>query len=110
MQIYDKERCLAYYQSKYNYMDYEDIELLFDIAIDILVNLKYPFKTINDKLIKEAQKQHPTWCLRCMQVQIDKSGISNLVGYSENGVSMTFDKSGLPQYLIDEVTSQALIV
>ena len=45
-----------------------------------------------------------------MQVQIDKTGINNLVGYSENGVSMTFDKAGLPQHLIDEITSQALIV
>lgn len=108
MNVYDKEKCISYYKRKYSYMSFEDIELLYDMALDIFMNTKYPFRyDIDDTLISIENKKHTTWCLRCMQEMIDKMGISNLIGYSENGVSLTFDKTGISQSLLDEIVAEA---
>lgn len=106
---YDKNRCITYFHNKYDYMDSDEIELLYDIACDIYINLRYPFAKVYSVSEKDLLK-HPTWFLRCIQEIIDKEGISNVIGYSENGVSMTFDKTGLSQSLIDEITSVAGVV
>lgn len=107
MKIYDKNECITYYTQKYSYMDIADIDLLYDIAVDMYINLRYPFRhDLTEDMINEDLKHHPTWCLRCMQEMIDKQGLTNLIGYSENGVSFKFDKTGLSQTLIDEITSE----
>lgn len=109
MAVYTKERCVQYYSNKYPYMAQADIELLYDMASDMYVNLRFPFDTeIVEPSAEELQK-HPTWLLRCMQEMMNKEGITNVVGYSENGVSFKFDKTGLSQSLIDEIVSMAEI-
>lgn len=107
--VYDKEKCLMYFKSKYDYMSAVEIELLYDIACDMYINYKYPFGDKTTISQKDLEK-HPTWFLRCMQEIIDKEGLSNVVGYSENGVSMTFDKTGLSQSLIDEIIGEAGVI
>lgn len=106
---YDKDKCITYFHNKYDFMNSDEIELLYDIACDIYINLRYPFAKVYSVSEKDLLK-HPTWFLRCIQEIIDKEGISNVIGYSENGVSMTFDKTGLSQSLIDEITSVAGVV
>lgn len=103
---YDRDRCITHFKNKYDYMESNDIELLFDIACDIYIQLRYPFSNVCSVSEKDFQK-HPTWFLRCMQEIIDKEGISNVIGYSENGVSVTFDKTGLSQSIMDEITALA---
>lgn len=106
---YGKEKCITHFKNKYDYMEESDIELLFDIACDIYINCKYPFNDIYNITEKDLLK-HPTWFLRCMQEIIDKEGISNVIGYSENGVSVTFDKTGLSQSLLDEIIGEAGVI
>ena len=106
---YDKNKCITYFHNKYDFMNSDEIGLLYDIACDIYINLRYPFAKVYSVSEKDLLK-HPTWFLRCIQEIIDKEGISNVIGYSENGVSMTFDKTGLSQSLIDEITSEAGVV
>lgn len=106
---YDKNKCITYFHNKYDFMNSDEIGLLYDIACDIYINLRYPFAKVYSVSEKDLLK-HPTWFLRCIQEIIDKEGISNVIGYSENGVSMTFDKTGLSQSLIDEITSVAGVV
>lgn len=107
--LYDKEKCVMYFKDKYNYMKSTEIELLYDIACDIYINYKYPFKNVYE-VSQQDLKKHPTWFLRCIQEMIDKEGINNLVGYSENGVSWKFDKTGLSQSLLDEIVGQAGVI
>ena len=106
---YDKNKCITYFHNKYDFMNSDEIGLLYDIACDMYINLRYPFAKVYSVSEKDLLK-HPTWFLRCIQEIIDKEGISNVIGYSENGVSMTFDKTGLSQSLIDEITSVAGVV
>lgn len=107
--VYNKEKCITHFKTKYNYMSDSDIELLYDIACDIYVNTRYPFADIYEVPQKDLLK-HPTWFLRCIQEIIDKEGISNVIGYSENGVSVTFDKTGLSQSLLDEIVGEAGVI
>lgn len=105
MKIYDLNECKTYFRSRYSYLTDNDIELMYDIASDRFVNLRYPFNLgVTDIPQKELQK-HPTWHLRFIQWYIESAGISNVIGYSENGVSWKYDKAGLPQDLIDEIVS-----
>lgn len=110
MKVYNKEKCILYFKKKYGYMQTDDIDLMYDEAVDIFMNLKYPFEyEVTDETIELEARKHPTWFLRCIQEMIDKTGISNMIGYSENGVSIKFDKTGLSQALIDEIVSEAHI-
>ncbi len=109
MAVYTKERCVQVYQRKYPYMNVQDIEIIYDIASDIYVNLRFPFDTDTVEISNDELRKHPTWLLRCMQEIIEKEGLTNVVGYRENGVSFTFDKTGISQSLIDEVVSMAEI-
>ena len=90
-------------------MDSNDIGLLFDESCDIYINTKYPFDEVYEVSEKDYKK-HPTWFLRCIQEMIDLKGISNLVGYSENGISFKFDKAGLSNDLLDEVIGEAGVI
>lgn len=103
MKVYDLEKCQAYYKKKYPYLKDEDIEVMYDIGLENFLNLRYPFHIdIND--IPEAELlKHPTWVFRFIQWYIESAGLSNLIGYSENGVSWKFEKTGIPQDLIDEI-------
>ena len=107
--VYNREKCYTYFKNKYSYMEDNDIYLLYDIACDMYINYRYPFGDVYEINNKDLQK-HPTWFLRCMQEMIDKEGISNVIVYSENGVSMTFDKTGLSQSLIDEIVGEAGVI
>ena len=108
--IYDREKCVIYFKSKYNYMKAPEIELLYDIACDIYINTKYPFGDKTTISQKDLEK-HPTWFLRCIQEIIEREGLSNVIGYSENGVSMTFEKTGLiSQALTDEIIGEAGVI
>lgn len=108
MKIYNRKECILYFTKRYEYMSIEDIDLLYDISLDIFMNVRYPFrKDINENILDADLAHHPTWCLRVIQEMIDKEGISNVIGYSENGVSVTFDKTGLNQALLDEIVTEA---
>lgn len=107
MAVYNKNACIEYFKNKYSYMEETDIALLYDIASDIYINLRFPFDLDTVEVSDSELAKHKTWLLRCMQEMIDKEGISNLVGYSENGVSLKFDKTGLSQSLIDEIVGVA---
>lgn len=110
IKVYDKNECIDYFKTKYAHLKNKDIELLYDMAIDQYINLRYPFKdNLSDRLIKEDLKHHPTWCLRRIEEMIQMDGLNNLVGYSENGVSWKFGKEGISQSLIDEIVSEAFI-
>ncbi len=105
--VYDRNQCITYFSGKYPYMSVADIGLLYDTASDIYINLRFPFNLEKVEVDEKELQKHPTWHLRVMQELIDRNGLTNVVGYRENGVSFTFDKTGLSQSLIDEIVGMA---
>ena len=105
---YTREEVVDYYKRKYSFMDDEDIEIMYDCAYDIMLNLRYPTQDIFE-IPENFLRKHRTWIFRCIQEHIDKEGMGNATSYSENGVSITFDKSGLSKDILSEITPLAKI-
>lgn len=108
MKIYDLETCKALLRKKYNtrYTD-EDMEVLYDRAVSMFLYYRFPFNTEITEIPEEELKRNSIWLLDYMEWYIKWAGISNMIGYSENGVSWKFDKAGTPQELIDRLVSYA---
>ena len=106
---FTKENVINYYKNKYKYMTDEDLEIMYDCAYDIMLNLRYPVHNNIEELPKEYLRKHRTWIFRAIQSHIDKEGMTNALSYRENGVTITFDKTGLPKDLVNEIVPMAKI-
>lgn len=102
--IYDKQMCVSYYKEKYPYFDIIDLEIMYDSCYEILLKTKYSSNYSVKEIPINVLERYGTWCLRAMKDWIDKNGLTNVLSYTENNVSMTFDKTGLSQSLLDEIT------
>lgn len=109
MNVYDLEKCTELIIEKYPHFKNKesDIEIIYDMGYEAFINYRFPFNLEINEIPEAELKKHPTWIYRFMQWYIKWAGISNLVGYSENGVSWKFDKAGIPQELIDELIPYA---
>lgn len=105
---YSKEGIISYFNLKYEHISEIDLEVMYDCAYDVMLNLRYPTQDITEMPLNFMNK-HKTWILRAMQEHIDKEGMNNVRSYSENGVSVTFDKTGLSYDLISEITPMAKV-
>lgn len=106
---YTKEGIVAYYTKKFRHFDQETVEIMYDCAYDIMLNLRYPTQNNIYEIPQDYMSKHRTWIFRCIQNHIDKEGMGNAISYSENGVSITFDKSGIDRDLLNEITPIAKI-
>lgn len=106
---YTKEGIIMYFKNKYNYINEMDLDIMYECAYDILLNLRYPTQSDMIEIPQEFMEKHKTWILRAMQEHIDREGMTNVLSYSENGVSITFDKTGLSKSLIQEITPLAKV-
>ena len=103
--IYDLEACKRIIIEKYPHFNKResDVELIYNMGVETFINLRFPFDLDITEIPEQEFAKHPTWVLRFMEWYIKWAGISNLVGYSENGITWKFDKAGIPQELIDEL-------
>lgn len=71
---------------------------------EILINLLYKNKLeVSDEQKEKAYKRHEMWLIDCAEEMVSRLGISNAISYSENGVSISFDSSGISKALRDEI-------
>ena len=110
MKIYDLEECKKAIKSEYPHFENKDsdLEKIYTMGEEAFINFRFPFNLEITEIPPEELAKHPTWILRFMEWYIKWAGISNLIGYSENGVSWKFDKTGVPQSMIDELVSCAV--
>lgn len=101
---YTKESIIQYFKSKYRAISDLDFEIMYDCAYDIMRSLRYPYNNEITEIPDDYMKSHRTWIFRAIQEHLDKEGIPmNVTSYYENGVSITFDKTGLSKDLISEI-------
>lgn len=94
----------TYIKEAYPHLRDKHIKILESRAKEILINLLYKNKLeVSDEQKKKAFKRYEMWILSCMEELISKSGMTNAISYSENGVSITFDSSGISQSLRNEI-------
>ena len=93
----------AHIHQRYSHITIEEIEIMIECAKDILLDTLYPF----NQEITEIPPRKVTWIYRCVLEQIERKGMSSVVSYSENGISISFDKSQVSETLIGEIVPNA---
>lgn len=106
---FTRDNIINYYKNKYNYISEVDLEIMYDCAYNVMLNLRYPTHDNIFELPENYMKKHKTWIFRAIQAHIDKEGMTNALSYRENGVTITFDKTGLPKDLVNEIIPVAKI-
>lgn len=99
----------SYFKRKYPHLEEEDIEIYHEGAKEVLLHLlfKSTYK-ITQKQKETAFENYKMWILKCMQEYIERDGNTSALHYSENGISVTFDRSQLSKALIDEIVPLAV--
>lgn len=80
---------------------YENIlkDLLED-SLYVGMSILFPFEDFSEK---SFPKKYYNWQIRCALELYNSRGTSNIASYSENGLSWTKFKDGLPQSLLNEL-------
>lgn len=86
---------------EYCYIPITKIQRMVNCAVDILLSTLYPFDT--EKELSDIPQRKESWLIRCVIEQIDRMGMSSAIGYSENGIKVSFDRTQVSQGLIDEI-------
>ena len=97
------------FQNTFNYVLSEDVDTLYEIAEKAYLDRAFPFAP-NIMSIPENRPRAYDWVYECMREIAEKSGCSAMTHYSENGISITWDKSGISQALLNRITPQVGIV
>ena len=104
MEIWDKEKCVAYFNEKYPHIAERDLEDAYDSAYEIFLKTKFQSNMSITEIPRNIYLRNNTWFKRAMECWFEKKGMTSVTSYSENGVSFVFDKTGLSQDLLDEIT------
>ena len=86
-------------QRQYSYIVEIDINTMVECAKDILLDTLYPF----NEEITTIPPRKVSWIYRCVLEQIERKGMTSVTSYRENGIQITFDRSGVSQSLMSEL-------
>lgn len=97
------------FASDYDYITEDDIDILYGVAEKTYLDKAFPFAPDIVKVPDNRPRAYD-WIYECMKEISEKSGCSSMKSYSENGISISWDKTGVSQGLLDRITPQAGIV
>lgn len=97
------------YSASYGYVTNEDVNILYSLAEKTYLDLAFPFKPEITK-IPENRPRAYDWIYDCMREISEKSGCSSMTSYSENGIAISWDKSGVSEGLLGRLVPQVGIV
>lgn len=86
------------FESQSNYNDI--LKDLLEDSMYIGLSILFPFEDFSEK---SFPKKYYNWQIRCALELYNSRGTSNIASYSENGLSWTKFKDGLPQSLLNEL-------
>lgn len=89
-----------YLKKKYPELDEDDISFLILSAQSI-------YKSITH--FNSVKPEHENWILRCCIELREREGYTGTTSFSENGVSMSFDKSQVSIGLLSELPNNAVV-
>lgn len=89
---------------KYDYMEVDEVRLLLNKAKSIAVEQLYPNDlSVNYLNFDFDNPRFDMWLLDCVDELVERVGISSVTSYKENGMSWTFDRTGVSQALLDRL-------
>lgn len=90
------------------------LQTLLDDALDEVANEMYPYGFLSDKeeqkLKEKALKKYKSTIRKIAQYHYDKQGKEGAVGFSENGVSVSYENAGTPSSYLRGIIPIAKIV
>ena len=104
-----KTEVIAKFKTKYDYLSAKEIDTIYDVAMTTYLDLAFPF----EQTITEVPASRPrayTWIYDCMAEILERSGCSSMSSYSENGLSITWDNTGISKGLLTRVTPKVGVV
>lgn len=91
-------------KTKYEYLSDYEVTMLVNKAKSICVEYLYPADlSINYLNFDWSNHRFDMWILDCVDELVERSGMSSVVAYKENGMSWTFDRVGVSQALLDRL-------
>lgn len=94
----------TFFRKKYPYIDTIYLQMWEGRAKELLVHLLYPCKSKIEQKDKDyAYENYYFWIMAAIQEFIERNGATSLVGYSENGINMSFDNAQISQALKNEI-------
>ena len=91
-------------QQKYDYINAEDIEMCFNMALHDFVRLSYPSANNRPK-IENINLDFLTsqWIIARMEDILSRAGGMNVTAYKENGISFTYASSNIDPFLASQI-------
>ncbi len=94
-------------KSKYSYLSDDEAQLYINRAKSILVEQLYPADISVSYDTYVVPPRFDMWILDCVDELIERAGISSLTAYRENGVSYSWEKSGVSNGLLQRIQRKA---
>ena len=89
---------ISAFVQKYPYLEYDEVLDIYSSALCTYIDLTYPFEP-NMFEVPENNPRIYQWIYDCMNEIVERNGVSSLTAYSENGMSWTWDSSGISEGL-----------
>ena len=88
----------AAFQTQYDYLGCTEIEQIYATALNTYLDLAFPLQhdVVNVPVNRPRAWQ---WIYDCMVEILERSGCSSMTAYSENGLSISWDNTGLSNSL-----------
>lgn len=97
-------------KSKYSYLSDCDIKYYVAMAKSLLIDRLYPADITISCETYIIPPRFDWWIVECACEYIARDGMTSLVSYKENGVSYTWDKSGISQGLLDRLPRRVGVI
>lgn len=94
-------------KTKYSYLSDDEAQDFVDKAKSILIEQLYPADISISYDTYVVPSRFDMWILDCVDEYIERAGCSSLTAYKENGVSMTWGKSGISDGLLKRIQRNA---
>lgn len=103
--ISDKKEVITAFKKAFSYLCDDEVNLMYSKALNAYLDLAFPFNTdIID--VPQSNPRAYQWIYDCMVELLERDGASSLVGYSENGLSMSWDSTQISSGLIKRIVAK----
>lgn len=102
------EQVVENIKNKYDYFEDDEVDAIYNMAISDYLALKYPSDngrpTVDELVVDFFIAQ---WLYKRMIDIIERTGMSNLVSYSENGLKLEYASGNIDSVLVTQIMPKA---
>lgn len=90
------------FHRKYPHISMTDCDAILVRAVGAFLDLTFPFQR-DIACIPKSMPRAWSWVYDCMLEITEREGVTSMTGYSENGISMTWDSSQISNGLRNRI-------